>query len=98
MTFGKALISRKEVHRILCSCYERKPTHSIGMHNNFFFRTTIRDDNGSGLERISADFRYVGCGFGSDFRPHSRIWISATLWFGAGSTFHPRISVGAPKN
>jgi hypothetical protein len=43
---------------------------------------TPRDGSGSGLERISADFRYVGCGFGSDFRPRatgSRIWLSATL-------------------
>jgi hypothetical protein len=58
-----------------------------------------RDGSGSGLERISADFGYVGCGFGSDFRLRVRgFGYPQHCGFGADSTFRPRISVAAPKN
>jgi hypothetical protein len=57
------------------------------------------DGSGSGLERISVDFGYVGCGFGSDFHPLVREFgYPQHCGFGVDSTFHPRISVGVPKN
>jgi hypothetical protein len=57
-----------------------------------------RNGSGSGLERISADFGYVGCGFGSDFHPRvCGFGYPHHNGFGADSTFHPRISIGAPK-
>jgi hypothetical protein len=57
-----------------------------------------RDGSGSGLERISADFGYVSCGFGSNFRPQVRgLGYPQHCGFGADSTFRPRISVGALK-
>jgi hypothetical protein len=60
---------------------------------------TTTDGSGSGLERISADFGYVGCGPGSDFRPRvCGFGYPQHCGFGADSTFHPRISVGVPKN
>jgi hypothetical protein len=56
-------------------------------------------DIGSGLEPISVDFGYVNCGFGSDFHLLVRgFGYLQHCGFGADSTFHPRISVGAPKN
>jgi hypothetical protein len=45
------------------------------------------------------DFGYAGCGFGSNFRPRvRRFGYPQHYGFGEDSTFHPRISVGAPKN
>jgi hypothetical protein len=44
-----------------------------------------KDDNGSSLEWISADFGFVGCGFGFRFSPTSlRIQIPETprVWSG----------------
>jgi hypothetical protein len=58
-----------------------------------------RDDCGSGLERISADFGYVGCGFGLDFHPWVRgFGYPQHCGFGVDSTFRSRIYVGALKN
>jgi hypothetical protein len=45
---------------------------STRWHNTTQLHSKTRGGSGSGLERISADFGYVGCGFGSDFRPRVR--------------------------
>jgi hypothetical protein len=58
-----------------------------------------RDGNGSGLERIFTDFGYVGCGFGSDFLPWvRRFGYLQHCVFGADSTFHPQMPIGAPQS
>jgi hypothetical protein len=62
-------------------------------------RMLSSDGSGSDLEWISADFGYVGCGFGSDFRPQvCGFGYPQHYGFGADSTFRPRISIGATKN
>jgi hypothetical protein len=70
-------------------------------HTYFGLAHTVqpRNGSGSGLERISADFEYVGCGFGLDFHPRVRgFGYPQRRGFGVDSTFRLRISVGAPKN
>jgi hypothetical protein len=61
-------------------------------------RSMPRDGSGSGLERISTDFGYVGCRFGSDFHPRVHGFeYPQHCGFGADSIFCPWISVGALK-
>jgi hypothetical protein len=55
---------------------QHSPSKHFGAYTNKKTKgekeSVARDGSGLGLERISADFGYVGCGFGSDFHPRVR--------------------------